>query len=780
MYLLEVALPLPLFKTFHYLSEKLVFSGTRVIIPFGSQKLVGIILNCKEVSQEDLDSKINYKEIEEVLEEYPLYPPKLFPFLEWVSHYYHCPLGIVLKIALPSGIFKIPTRRLFLTEKGKRALKDKILPDVFIEIGPKGVSLQNFLKKTKISSKKVKEWIRLGFLEIKTEFPRAKIPVEIFYRLVKEPPKEFEIKLKELFKESEEILEKILKERLKGKEIQKLLSLGILAKVEYPKMRRLTLPVENLKDYELTFAQKEVLKTLLSYYKEGGFKPFLLFGVTGSGKSLIYLELVKRVLEEGKKVLFLLPEIALTHYVEKLLYQHFKDKIALLHSALSPQQRLSEWVKILEGKAYLVIGTRSAIFAPVDNLGAIIVDEEHDPSYKEENLPCRYQARDLALIRGKIEGTLVLLGSATPSIKSYFWALKGKYQLLTLKERPFVKMPEVKLVENQKFIGISKEVIEEIKKSLLKGDSVFIYLNRRGFAPLVKCSDCSYIVSCPNCGIPMTYHKERNLITCHYCSFEISAQILCPQCKRGQWIFLKMGTERVEEELKKLFPGVEVLRWDRDSTNTEKTFKELLEKVYLSQPKIIVGTQMGVHGHNFPQVNLVVVLKAEEGLFLPHYKANERTFQLLLQAEGRAGRKEEQGKVLIQTAFPDLPVIQYALAQDYEGFFREEILKRKKYRFPPFVKLAVIRLIGISQERIIQKSPLLKERLERTAQEKELSVEILGPSPCPLQKLRGLYRWQILLKSEKTSHLHSILLPLRDIKFPGIKIEIDIDPEDLL
>jgi len=781
MYLVEVILALPLFKTFHYLSSDYIFPGVRVVVPFSHQRLVGFVWDCKEVSLDELSQEIEYREVEEVLDPLPLYPPKLFPFLEWVSQYYLSPLGIVLKTALPSGVFKVPSRRIYLTPEGEKALKKGTLPSYFSRIGNKGINLKTIQKEAKIPLKKIKEWARLGLLEIRVEIPRVKLPVEIFYRikgLPKEPLKLRE-KIENLLKEGEEFPQRELRKILTAKEIEQLLKEGFLERIEIPKARRIILPGEFLKNYELTPSQKGVLKRLLSAYQEGGFRPFLLYGVTGSGKSLIYLELIKEVLQSGKRVLFLLPEIALTHFAERLLYEHFKGELALLHSALTPQQRLSEWMKILEGKAKIVIGTRSAVFAPVENLGLIIVDEEHDPSYKEENLPCKYQARDLALVRGKMEEILVLLGSATPSIKSYYLAKTGKYELLTLTERPFVELPEIRLVEHKGGSPISEKVKREIERTLRMGRSVFIYLNRRGYAPLVKCKECGYLWECPNCGIPLTYHKEEEAILCHYCAFRVSPKVLCPQCKRGEWKFLRYGTERIEEEIKGEFPKVLVVRFDRDAVNTEKKLSALLEKIYSPQPKIIVGTQMGVHGHNFPQVNLVVILRAEEGLFLPHYKACERTFQLLIQAEGRAGRKTERGLVLIQTSLPDHFVISKALSQDYEGFFYEELLQRKKYGFPPFKKLGVIRFEGINEEKIKEKALQIKREMESLF-ERGVKAEILGPAPCPLRKLRGLYRWQILIKAEKSRDLHTLLSPFKELKLTGIKTEIDIDPEDLL
>lgn len=780
MFLIEVSLPLPLFKSFHYLSDIFIPPGVRVVVPFGKQTLVGIVWNAIETTPDKLDPTIEYKEIIDVLDPLPLYPPKFFPFLEWISKYYHTPLGLVLKMALPSGVFKMPERRIYLTEEGEKALKKGTLPQVFTQCLKGGANLKTFLKKNKLKLKDIKNWERLGLLLVKSEIPRVKLATEVFYRLVKRPKGELGESLAQLFGENLELPAYVLREKIASKELKRLLREGYLERLEFPKMRRITLPTEPLRDYVLTPTQRGILQQLEKGLYEGKGQIFLLHGVTGSGKSLIYLELIKRVLAQGKRVLFLLPEIALTHYIERLLFDHFKGEIAVLHSALTSNQRFSEWMKVLEGRAKIVLGTRSAIFAPVEGLGLIIVDEEHDPSYKEENLPCKYQARDLAILRGKREGAMVLLGSATPSIKSYFYARRGVYNLLTLKERPFVKMPEVKLVKLKPKEWVSKEVLYEIEKTLAKGKSLFVYLNRRGYAPLVRCEECGYVWACPNCGIPLTYHKSEERLLCHYCAFEIGSKILCPNCSSPKQRYFRLGTERVEEEFQRLFPGVEILRFDRDTVTSEKKLNEILNKLYDPRPKIIVGTQMGVHGHNFPQVNLVIVLRAEEGLFLPHYKAEERTFQLLLQAEGRAGRKDERGKVIIQTAMPEHYVINLALKQDYETFFQEELLKRKKYGFPPFKRLALFKMEAASEERLIEKATKLKMEMETFKEQKNLSLEILGPSPAPLRKLRGKYRWFLLLKSDSHRDLHILLDAFKDVRIAGINIELDVDPEDLL
>jgi len=785
MYLVDVVLPLPLYQSFFYLSKNLLIPGIRVLAPFRNYVLIGIVKNCFKVTKEALSSEIEYKWIEEILDTSPLIPPNLFDFLDWVSQYYLTPIGLVYKIALPPGVFSLPKRRIYLTEKGKKAIKEGYLPESFSFIKKRGYSLKYFLKKFGVSLKEINRFKEEGFLTIKAEFPQTKIPTEVFIRLkdlskIEDPLLEEEII--RYLKEKTEVPEKILKKRFSPKEIKRLLEMGILEKVEYPKIRKIMLSLEIPKEYKLTPQQKDVFEGIRALVIQGGFKPIFLYGVTGSGKSFIYIEIIKEILKSGKKVLVLVPEIALTTYMEMLLLNYFRDKIGLLHSGLSPSERLNEWMRILREEVHIVIGTRSAIFAPIQNLGLIIVDEEHDPSYKEENLACKYHARDLALIRGKIENIPVILGSATPSIKSFYFAKKGKYYLFTLKERPFASLPEITFVENKPPKLISEELKKEIEKTLKKGKSVFLYLNRRGYAPLVECMECNYIWSCPNCGIPLTYHKEEKVLLCHYCNFEISSLTVCPRCGGFKMKFRKAGTERVEEEIKKIFPEVEVIRLDRDAVNTERKLAQTLEKLYRAEPKIIVGTQMGVHGHNFPEVDLVSILRAEEGLFLPHYKSGERTFQLLIQAEGRAGRKQEKGKVILQSSIKDHYAIKYALEQNYEGFFEEEIKLRKRFLFPPFVRLVLIRIEGIKEEKVKEKCVEAKKYLEDLFLKMDIKdVEILGPAPCPFRKLKGFYRWHIILKTKNYKLLNKALFEfLTKFKVVGLKLSVDIDPEDLL
>jgi len=781
MYIIEVVLPLPLFQTFTYLSREYISPGKRVLVPFKNEILVGIVKNCIPKETLNTEQNIKLKSVKEVIDETPFYPPQLFSFLEWVADYYLSSLGTVFKIALPAGTFSPPSKRIFLTEEGRYMLERGFMPQEFSKIKNRGYDLKNFLKKTGFTLKLLKEYQSRRWIEIKSTLPEVKPPVEKFVKIkdIENCPKE----VLNLFENQKEIPEKIFKKHVSSYKFKKLIKNGILEIIEYPKLRKVVISSGEEEAYKLTPSQKKVFEDIRIFVEKGNFEVILLYGVTGSGKSLIYLELIKEVLKTGKKVLVLVPEIALTTSMELLLLKTFKGEIAILHSGLSQKERLGEWQRILRDGAKIVLGTRSAIFAPVNDLGLIIVDEEHDPSYKEEFLPCKYHARDLAIIRGKLQNVPVLLGSATPSVKSFYFASTGKYKLFILKERPFADLPEVKSVKHTGFRVFSIKLIKEIKNALLRKKSVFLYLNRRGYAPIVECRECHYIWTCPNCGIPLTYHKEDKLLLCHYCNFKISSFSVCPKCKGTKFKFLRAGTEKVEELVKKLFPDVNVIRIDRDAINTEKKLLKVLEKIYEKGSKIIIGTQMGAHGHNFPEVELVGILRAEEGLFLPFYKAGERTFQLLVQACGRAGRKKEKGKVILQSLIPEHYVIRYAIKQDYISFFKEEIKRRQDFGFPPFSRLVVVRLEGINEEKVKEKIFDALKLLEKIRGEERGAgkMEILGPAPCPMRKLRSFYRWHILIKSFSSKSLHNLLKPfIITFKPAGLKLTIDIDPEEIL
>jgi len=788
-YLVEVLYPQPVAKSYHYLSKSSLQPGQRVLVRIRGSLTVGLVYKCEVLTLDKLSPNIKYKEIEEVLEDYPIYPESLFPFLERVANYYLTPLSLVLKAALPSGLFKVPTKRLCLTPYGRSLVLQREDLAILRILLDKELSLREFLRRASLSRNEIKKLESQGILNIKTKLSASRFSKERIVRVRKR--EELPPELKELFEETDELPYNLLVKKLNARKIKGFVKEGYLEIYEIPRLRKINLMAEDIVSHALTPLQQRVAEGIWEKVQSFTFQPILLYGITGSGKTLVYLELIKRVLAEGKNVLVLLPEIVLTSYMERQILRRFEGEVAVLHSALPPSQRLAEWMRILRGEARVVIGTRSAVFAPVENLGLIIVDEEHDPSYKEENFAPRYQARDVALMRGSLYGIPVLLGSGTPSVKSFYFAKKGKYHYFELLERPKTLPPEVKLVENRSFSLFTKEALAQIEKTLFAGKSVFVFLNRRGYAPLVRCEDCHYVFTCPNCELPLTYHLGDKALKCHHCFFEISSGILCSHCGSGYIKYLRAGTERVEEELKRHFPTFDIVRFDRDSAGSEKRLNELIGRLYSPHPKIIVSTQMGVHGHNFPRVSLVVVLRAEEGLLIPTYKSTERAFQLIMQALGRAGRKDERGTVLLQTAFPEHYVIKYALAQDYKGFFEEEIRRRKDFVYPPFVRLAVLKLSGVKEEKVVEVGEVLWRELEKVRKERGLNCLVYPPAPAPLRKLRGLYRWHILIKSSRHEYLRELLssgvllsprasargLPF---KIHGIKVELDLDPEDLM
>ena len=777
-YLVEVLYPQPVAKAYHYLSKSPLQPGQRVLVRIRGSLTVGLVYKCEVLTLDKLSPNIKYKEIEEVLEDYPIYPESLFPFLESVASYYLTPLSLVLKAALPSGLFKVPTKRLSLTPYGRSlVLQREDLASLRVLLD-KELSLREFLRRAPLSRNEIKKLEAQGILNIKTKLSASRFSKERIVRVRKReglPPE-----LKGLFEETNELPYSLLVKKLNARKIKGFVKQGYLEIYEIPRLRKINLMAEDIVSHALTPLQERVVEGIWEKVQSFTFQPILLYGITGSGKTLVYLELIKRVLAEAKNVLVLLPEIVLTSYMERQILKRFEGEVAVLHSALPPSQRLAEWMRILRGEARVVIGTRSAVFAPVENLGLIIVDEEHDPSYKEENFAPRYQARDVALMRGSLYGIPVLLGSGTPSVKSFYFAKKGKYHYFELLERPKTLPPEVKLVENKSFSLFTKEALAEIERTLEASKSVFVFLNRRGYAPLVRCEDCHYVFTCPNCELPLTYHLDDKALKCHHCFFEISSRILCPNCGSGYVKYLRAGTERVEEELKRHFPAFDIVRFDRDTAGSEKRLNELLERLYSPHPKIIVSTQMGVHGHNFPRVSLVVVLRAEEGLLIPTYNSAERAFQLIMQALGRAGRKDERGKVILQTAFPEHYVIRYALVQDYKGFFEEEIRRRRAFVYPPFVRFAVLRLSGVKEEKVVEVGEVLWRELEKVRKERGLNCVVYPPAPAPLRKLRGLYRWHILIKTSRHEYLKELVSFGVLGKKYGIKVELDLDPESLM
>jgi len=549
----------------------------------------------------------------------------------------------------------------------------------------------------------------------------------------------------------------------------------------------ITQPIKT-KTIQLTHLQEKVIVRVYEGISRKEFYPVLLHGITGSGKTEIYILAIKRALEQGSKALLLTPEISLTPQLSKRFRSHFGSLVTVLHSGLSPRERLNEWWNIKEGRRKVVIGTRSAIFSPLDDVGIIIVDEEHDASYKQEENP-RYNGRDLALMRGKIEQAEVILGSATPSLESFFNAEREKYLYLQLEERISPgRLPQVEIIDMQQEFKqqgkrklFSQHLSTELQECLSRKEQALILLNRRGYASYLQCRKCGYIPTCLNCSISLTYHQTENRLKCHYCGYSSQPLMQCQECE-GEYIhYIGEGTEKIEEKLSLLLPQAKILRMDRDTTRFKGAAEKIISQFTAGGANILIGTQMIAKGHDIHNVTLMGIISADVALTLPDFRSSERTFQLLTQASGRSGRGELRGKVIIQTNHPNHYSIQMAEKQDYHIFYQKELRFRRIMKYPPFTSLVNIILKGRNLKK-------LKIKADKVAQELQSQdtrgIWIIGPAPAPISKIKGNYRYQIILKARNRTRLKTILKEtinnLRENRI-GIKdIFIDIDPLSLM
>ncbi len=557
---------------------------------------------------------------------------------------------------------------------------------------------------------------------------------------------------------------------------------------------------------ELSSSQAKALASIEASLRSGSFSPMLLHGVTGSGKTEVYIRAVKKCLEIGRTALVLVPEIAMTSQISAWFMDRFGSDLTLLHSGLTNPQRRDHWFRIRRGESVVVIGTRSGVFAPLDNIGLIIVDEEHDPSYKQDD-KFLYNARDLALVRGKMSGAAVVLGSATPSITSFFHAMSGKFSLAEMKERVSDRqLPEVKTVDRRlkKKKGkkaarrgirrwLSARLEQAVRETLAMGEQTVIFLNRRGFATYVFCPDCGHVFRCRNCDLTMTWHrnppghdalKKGGMLKCHYCGDETPGMQVCPECNGYAVRAVGFGTEKVADELTELLPDARITRIDRDTSSSRKRLEETLSAFRRHEFDILVGTQMITKGHDFPDVTLVGIVAADSSLNIPDFNASERTFQLISQVAGRAGRGERPGRVVIQTFAPDHYSIRHASSHDYAAFYEEECRTRQPLGYPPYGNMINIRFSGVKKGDVQEIAnsaagemwKILKEREPETG----WPVEILGPAPASRARLNNRYRFNLLLKSPSRRQLRELcgkFLETRHKIVPGrIRMEIDVDP----
>lgn len=698
--------------------------GMRVRVPLRSREVEGWILREKTGPESS-----NPLPITALLYEAPLFDEELFKLYQFVSRYYCTPLQKVLRIAIPKGVKENVVTRKFglyqLTEEGKEGEGRS----------PKQKEILERLSAGDLTDAEMKErgWLPSHFRPL---------------------------------------IEKGFVKRIEGER-----PFSPLEEADYFATKPKKLSVEQEKTF---IALQEALE-------KGGFSPHLLFGVTGSGKTEVYIRLMERALEMGKGVLFLVPEVALTTQILERLKSRFNEGLSVLHHRLSHGERNAGWQALLNGKARIVIGARSTLFSPIQNLGLIIVDEEHEGAYKQnEDAPC-YNARDLALLRGKSAGALVLLGSATPSLESFTHAQEGKYGLHVLKERPTTKpLPKVTVVdmvrEDEKHGGfclLSDRLIEGIKERLENGEQSILFLNRRGHHTSLFCSQCQEALHCDHCTIPLVFHKHEQQLHCHGCGVAKMPPRECPTCKSPLLVYRGYGTERVESVLHALFPDARILRMDKDTTKNKGSHETILRAFASGKGDILIGTQMVAKGLNFPQVTLVGILNADQNLHLPDFRAGESTFQILTQVSGRAGRGDVEGEVILQTHLKDHPVLKHVLAHAYEPFFEEEKEGRKLLQFPPFARLAKMIFRGPDENEVRKTGEMVREELVKNL---PASFTLYPVVPCGRERVRDEYYYQCLLKA-------SSMKPLQDWIARGqlkpfqkkreVLIKVDVDPLSL-
>ena len=835
----NVALPVPLRATFTYaVPETLrgtVQPGSRVLVPFRKKAMVGVVVEMAESAPHG--AKI--RELTRILDFVPALTPKLIELSNWIAAYYLAPTGEVFRAMLPPVTELRSHRQIILTDAGRETVDSLSGGELSPGLTPEETAFLSRLKEKKgtlplgpaarlgTNPSGLQRLRRRGLIELREavqgrkprtqrviawkgsraaaekltekeghEKDNAETPVGNAQGRQSAPMMGREERVQELL-ETERgplPLPQLLKlAQVTRAVVERMLRDGLLESWEEP-----IDPTEDPFDvgyspppHELNAEQESVLKAIRARFELGEFGVQLLHGVTGSGKTEVYLRAVQETLARGKTALLLVPEIALTLWIGRQCRSWFGARfegVAVLHSALSDVERAREWWRVRNGDARVVVGTRSAVFAPLENVGLIIVDEEQENSFKQEETP-RYHGRDVAIVRAKMEGALALLGSATPSMETYQHARNGKYELLTLasrvEDRALANVKVVDLREDfqhrHQASPISAALQAGIHECLANGTQALVLINRRGYSWSVLCRSCGSSVQCVNCSISMTHHKHRNRLECHYCGSIQQIPKQCPKCQSKYVYFFGEGSEHLEERLRKEFPGARIARLDRDTARTKRQYQETLGAFAGGALDILVGTQMLAKGHDFQRVTLVGVVSADSSLSLPDFRAAERTFQLLTQVAGRAGRGELKGAVLIQTFYPEHYAIQDAVKQDYTAFFERELHFRRMMAYPPFTSLANVIVRDTSLEKAIRWSRQLSEYFSPHDGE---SVRILGPATAPLARLKKEHRFQFLLKSPKRSVLTRVLTGAMAYcnakEIPQSAVLVDMDALSLL
>jgi len=817
----EVVFPLPFRNSFSYnvpvSLKNSITERVRVVAPFGKRTLTGFVISI------DPDAPLNkkFKEIADILDDEPVFSEAYLNFYKWLSDYYMCSLGEAIKLSVPFG-FEIESKKRIITdpefckdllqkEKGKESIREKVLEILSQRSQIDFSSLQKLIRKKNIYSV-LSKLESEGAVTVLTELSGAKTkprlqnfvqisqPADVLYEnlavLEERSPAQVKILLELLEKKNEDVLlTRLLKKTKAAVTSVKSLEKKGFVKVYTKEIERKYSGIytEKIQEIKLTDPQRDVINETAAYINEKRFKPFLLHGVTGSGKTQVYIELTRIALEKGESVIILVPEISLTPQITSRFIYAFGDAVSVLHSRMSKGERFDSWRKINKAGKSIIIGARSALFAPVKSAGLIIVDEEHDQSYKQSDTIPRYNAKDAAVMLASFSGCPVILGSATPSIESMYNARSGKFNLLRLSERiDNAKLPNIQLVnilteqKHRRMENVfSSVLLNKIEDRLKKKEGVIILQNRRGFSTQLYCSDCGEVEKCDNCSVPMVFHINKNNLECHYCGLLKPVPTACSYCGSLSVKFFGTGTERVEDEIEYYFPDAKIRRIDSDAITRKNTLSKILNEFGKGEIDILIGTQMVSKGLDFPRVTLVGVISAETSLWLPDFRADERTFQLLTQVSGRAGRSLIEGEVIIQTKNEKNFALQKVLQNDYEGFYEHEVNLRKMKSYPPFSRLCLLEFRDPDEENAKGASNDFYRKI--SAFRKKL--EIMQPMPALISRIKGFYRYHLLVKSTRENDpgggllrkavTDSLIEFNKTSRFREVRPFIDADPQSI-
>jgi primosomal protein N' (replication factor Y) len=798
----DVALPVPIDRLFSYEIplplRQHAQVGCRVLVPFSARKLTGIILRLRGEAPDQ-----ETRQILALIDAIPVLDDTLLRLGTWIAEYYCAPVGEVFKGMLPLAGESRRGTRYSLTEGGRNIARQLIINTgadastqllgmleqqarsaeyLSSKVPDAKPALRALMKRGWVVAEKIEEErdpLRASAERLQAEFvsrPDAATKLNKSEREL--------LAFLELHPGPHNLAE--LGDQLKrATEAGRSLARRQLIRLEPESWRAPTgyeRPIPALNQY-----QEQAFESIRQAIHGHEFKAFLLQGVTGSGKTEVYLRAIEAALALGKNALLLVPEIALTPAVAGQFFHRFGKQVAILHSAFGDSERAEHWRRIRSGQARVVVGTRSAVFAPVQNLGLIIVDEEHDGGYKQQDTP-RYHGRDVALMRASQAQAVAVLGSATPSIESRWNAEQGKYTPLLLPERIAQRpMPEVRIVdmrveflETKKQATFSRALLSEMELRLQQGEQTMLLLNRRGFSSFMVCRACGERLLCANCSVVLTHHRRERRMLCHYCGYAEKIPSACPKCGSDYIQFLGTGSERVEDEIHQFLPVARISRLDRDSASGKGAFETILQAFRDGDIDILVGTQMIAKGHDIPNVTLVGVVLADIGLSMPDFRSAERSFQLLTQAAGRAGRGETPGRVIIQTLNPDHYAVRYAAEQDYEAFYKKELEFRKWLRYPPFSSCANVLVRADKQEEALRMASEIGFVLNPPPE----GVRVMGPAEAPVLRVRNEFRYQILLKAARRSVLRQVVHKLRDFadrqRWKAAALVIDVDPISLM